>query len=383
MVWQLHGYLDMFTRYVLAILWHERRRFVAAVLAVAFSGVLIALQCGLLLGLFSITSIPVDRAAADIWVAAPQVLSVDLGRPIGLQLQGRLASDEDVVQAEVYIQGFNYWTKPRGGSQLCTIVAGRLEDDGLSVLGTLSRDLRERLTEPGTIVIDESEMHRLGVEKVGETAEIMGNKVRVIGMVRGLPCFAGPYVFCSIRTARPLLQLELSQTRFLLARCRPGVKASDVAERLRRFDDMTVYTKHEFSLRTRLHWLMTTKAGIALGFSAVLGLLVGAVITSQTLYSATVASFKEYATLEALGIPRWRIALVILVQAFWIGVGGIALALPLTLGLAGAAEVLQVHVQLPALLMGGTAAVTLGTALIAGLAATRSLRFINVYALLH
>jgi putative ABC transport system permease protein len=128
---------------------------------------------------------------------------------------------------------------------------------------------------------------------------------------------------------------------------------------------------------------MTTKAGIALGFSAVLGLLVGAVITSQTLYSATAASFREYATLEALGIPRWRIAVVILVQAFWIGVAGILLALPLTLGLAGAAELLQVHVQLPPLLIGGTAALTLATALVAGLAATRSLRFIDVYSLLH
>ena len=60
--------------YVLAILWHERQRFLPGVLAVAFSALLIALQCGLLLGLFSVTSIPVDRSAADIWIGAPHVL---------------------------------------------------------------------------------------------------------------------------------------------------------------------------------------------------------------------------------------------------------------------------------------------------------------------
>ena len=54
--------------YALSTLWYERQRYLPAVLAVAFSCLLIALQCGLLLGLFSITSIPIDESSADIWV---------------------------------------------------------------------------------------------------------------------------------------------------------------------------------------------------------------------------------------------------------------------------------------------------------------------------
>ena len=38
--------------YALATLWYERQRFLPGVLAVGFSALLIALQCGLLLGLF-------------------------------------------------------------------------------------------------------------------------------------------------------------------------------------------------------------------------------------------------------------------------------------------------------------------------------------------
>src|SRR3954452_16804592 len=68
--------------YALTTLWYERNRFLPGILAVAFSALLIALQCGLLLGLFSITSIPIDHTRADVWVSAPAVLSVDLGRPI-------------------------------------------------------------------------------------------------------------------------------------------------------------------------------------------------------------------------------------------------------------------------------------------------------------
>src|SRR5207248_1203973 len=82
--------------YSLATLWHERQRYLPGVLAVGFSALLIALQCGLLLGLFSITSIPVDRTRADIWVGAPQVLSVDLGRPVPESYLSRVAAQPEV-----------------------------------------------------------------------------------------------------------------------------------------------------------------------------------------------------------------------------------------------------------------------------------------------
>lgn len=370
--------------YVLAILWHERRRFMPAVLAVAFSALLIALQCGLLLGMFSITSIPVDRSSADLWVAAPMVQGVDLGRPIPRTFLARLAREPGVDAPEIFIQGFNYWTKPRGGSQLCTVVGGRLEDDSAGFLRVLPKELREQLSEPGAIVIDRGDMSRLGVEKIGETAVIVGEKVRVVGIVDGLHCFAGPYVFCSLRTARRLLHMNPAEAAtFVVARCPDPQRAIQVAEDLRRYDDMTVFTRDEFSFRTRLHWLTTTKAGIALGLSAVLGLLVGAVVTSQTLYSATVTSFREYATLEALGIPRWRIGVVIVTQAFWIGISGILLGLPITLGLAHVAELFQVRVLLPIDLLAGAGVITLLMAIVAGLAALRSLRHIDVYSLLR
>ena len=54
--------------------------------------------------------------------------------------------------------------------------------------------------------------------------------------------------------------------------------------------DMSIFSKQEFSRRSRMHWLTKTKAGIALGYAALLGLIVGAVVTSQTLYAATMAS---------------------------------------------------------------------------------------------
>src|SRR5206468_10793222 len=145
--------------------------------------------------------------------------------------------------------------------------------------------------------------------------------------VQNVKSLAAPYLFCSVETADRLVSRPdytgQSQTVYLLASVRNPADAPAVVERLRRsYPDMAVFTRDEFSARTRWHWLTATKSGIAVGGSAVLGLLVGAVVTSQTLYSATAASLREFATLRALGIPRRRIAGAVLAQSLWIGGGG-------------------------------------------------------------
>src|SRR5271155_5816189 len=167
--------------YALATLWHERQRYRAGILAVAFSAVLISLQCGLLLGLFSITSIPIDHTRAYIWIGSAEVLSVDLGKPIPEQCISRLASEPGVEPPEPFIEGFSSWTKPTGGSDLCIVIGSRLGDDSLGWVDELTPELRSLLTEPGSIVVDESELSRLGIKAVGDKAKISGQPVRVVG----------------------------------------------------------------------------------------------------------------------------------------------------------------------------------------------------------
>jgi putative ABC transport system permease protein len=372
--------------YSLATLWHERQRFLPGVLAVGFSALLIALQCGLLLGLFSITSIPVDHTRAHIWVGAPQVLSVDLGRPIPESYLSRLASQPEVEALEVYIQGFAYWSKPNGGTELCMVIGSRLDDNALGSMNELTPELRARITEPGAIIVDESELDRLGIHGVGDVAEISGRHVRVVGLLHGIKSLAGPYILCSIGTARPLLHLLSDQTSYVLARCRNSADAPAVVDRLHAcYANMSAFTSDDFSTRTRWHWLTMTGAGYALGCAAVLGLLVGAVVTSQTLYAATASSLREYAVLQALGIPRWRMATAVLAQAFWVGLAGITVAMPAIYGLRAIAVTVghRIEIALPAWLLASAAGVTMTMALLSGLAALRSLRLIEPATLLR
>jgi len=374
--------------YALQTLWHERQRYAAGVFAVTFSAVLIALQCGLLLGLFKITSIPIDQTHADIWVGSKLVQSVDLGKPIPESYLTRIDGLSGVRTVELYIANFANFTKSEGGTELCFLLASNTDYGSAGAAKGLTREQLDLLTLPDSIIVDESDMKRLGfVDHPDGKVKINGKEVKLVGTVKGLKSLAAPWVFCSLHTARHLLGFLLppDHVTYLLVRTDSPARAKQVVAELKAQygEDMGVYTAPEFSAGSRKYWLFRTKAGVAIGYAALLGLIVGAVITAQTLYSATSANAKEFAILLALGIPRWRLSLLVLAQSFWVGVIGVALAYPACLGLRMVALQVGADVDLRWEVLLGTSVVTLGMAMVAGLFALRSVRQIEPMSLLR
>jgi putative ABC transport system permease protein len=377
-------------RYALLMLWRERLRYLAAVLAVGFSALLVILQFGVLLGTISLISVPLDYCRADLFIASQGALSLDLGYPISEDWMSRLLLDPQVADVEPYFYSFEYCHHSRGGALVCCVVGTRLEEHAVGAVTGLTPELRGLLMEPMTVVIDESELQRLGLTHgVGETLEIGGKRVRVVGLLRDYKSIGGPFVFCSLPTARALLSFftvaaNANKTSFLVARCRQQGQAADTARRLKeQYPGMEVFTRQEFSARTRTHWVRETRTGLAMLFTSALALLVGLVITSQTLYAATVASLREYALLRAVGIPRRRIAHLILAQAVSVGVAGVAVGLPLSLGLGLLIDGTGGRVLLPAELLAAGVGVTLVTAGLSGLLALRALRLFEPITLLR
>jgi putative ABC transport system permease protein len=375
---------------------HDRGRYLPGVLAVTFSAVLMALQCGLLIGLFQLTSIPLDFAtantAADVWVGSQDVQSIDLGRPIPVSYIARLTDRPGVGMPEPYIASFAIYVKPAGGTDLCFLLGTALEPDSGGAPAFLTPQLKAALTVKGGIVLDQSDLGRMQLKNVGDKAKINGKEVTLVGTVKGIKSLAAPWIYCSLTTARDLLGplLPPDQVTYLIARCDTPERAKAVVAELNakyrdgeEYKDMTAFTAEEFSLRSRLYWLFRTKAGIAIGFAALLGLLVGALVTMQTLYAATMASAREYATLLALGVPRWRVGLTVMAQSFWVGLAGVVLAYPVVLGLAALATEAGTPVVIRWEITASAAVITLVTALTAGLVALRSVRQIEPMSLLR
>ena len=370
--------------YSLSTIWYERQRFLPAILAVAFSAVLVTVQAGLVLGLISMMSVPVDKATADVWVGYPGVRSVDLGRPIPERWVVRLDAQPEIERAEVAVLGFALWTRSgrtaaTNVSEVCTVVGTRLDPHSLAAVEAVrgDPDLLARLSVVGAVAVDESDLGKLGIRGAGETAEIMGRVVRVVGVVRGYRSLGGPYLFCSIDTARTLLSYRADEATYLVGKTREPAAAETVARRMAGYTQLSAFTADDFSTRSRMHWLLTTKAGITVGFTAFLGLLVGAVVTSQTLYAATAASQREFATLRAMGIPRWRLKASVLIQSFWVGLFGILVAAPITVLLAEVATSMGTTVRLHPSIVTAAAAITMSMALGSGLAALRSFQKVD------
>ncbi|VTU01598.1 abc transporter permease : ABC-type antimicrobial peptide transport system, permease component OS=Singulisphaera acidiphila (strain ATCC BAA-1392 / DSM 18658 / VKM B-2454 / MOB10) GN=Sinac_2084 PE=4 SV=1: MacB_PCD: FtsX [Gemmataceae bacterium] len=370
--------------YSLSTIWYERQRFLPAILAVAFSAVLITVQGGLVLGLISMMSLPVDRATADLWVGFPGVRSVDLGRPIPERWVVRVASHPEVERVEPAVVGFALWTRPGANAQetvseVCTIVGSRLDANSLAAAEAVRTDpdLLAKLSVLGAVAVDESELGRLGISGVGDVVEIFGNRFRVVGLVKGYKSLGGPYVFCSFDTARLAMGYRTDEVTYFVARTTTPAAAAAVAERMASYPQLTAITSADFSLRSRMHWLFTTKAGITVGFTALLGLLVGGVVTSQTLYAATAASQREFSTLRAMGIPRWRLKASVVLQSFWVGLFGILVAAPIVVLMAEAAGAMGTAVRLHPLILAASATITMLMSLGSGLAALRSFQNVD------
>ena len=95
--------------------------------------------------------------------------------------------------------------------------------------------------------------------------------------------------------------------------------------------------------------------------------------SDDELRGKTAAAQREYATLRAMGIPRWRLKMSVLAQSFWVGLAGVVLAVPTVFLLAHLASEAGAKVQLRWEVMVGAVTVTMVMALLSGLAALRSL----------
>jgi putative ABC transport system permease protein len=107
--------------------------------------------------------------------------------------------------------------------------------------------------------------------------------------------------------------------------------------------------------------------GIFLGFSVVLGIFIGVVITWQTLRGAILANIKEFASLRALGVSMGSMRLIVMEISFWVGIAGLGATALMVWGVASLAALGQVPMgfPLPNVLM--TGAFLLVIAVVSGL----------------
>jgi putative ABC transport system permease protein len=353
---------------------YDWRRFTPAVVAVAFSGLLVLMQAAIILGIFSLSSLYVTRSDADLWIGFPGVQSLDLGRPIAPRAELFAWMNPHVQRLEPFLWGSGEWRTPGRGMVNVYIVGVDTAANAMALSATLAPDLRTAISAPGSVVVDQADLHKLQV-RVGDVAEINGRRVRVVGVTRGLRGLGGVNAIASLATTRALDPAAGpdGKTAYLLARLDDPAQADEVAASLnaRGGGTMEALTADVFARRTTRYWLVESGAGVAFLLGSVVAVLVSVIITSQTLAAAVAGSLKEYAALRALGFPMSALRRIVLAQSAWVGAAGLATAAVLAGLLALAARAGAVPAVFSAPMMAAAAALVMVTALGSGLFALR------------
>ncbi len=357
---------------------YEWRRFLPAVLAVGFAGLLQLLQAALVLGIFGGAAVYITGSDADIWVGYPGTQSVDQGRSISPDVATLLHMDPAVRQVEPFIWLDGDWHGTGTGGVSVFVSGIDPSANGLMFARVLPPALRARLSEPDAVIVDRADLDKLGAS-VGSSASINGHRVRVVGVASGLRALGGVNVVASLATARRLDPdpSDGGRPTYLVAKLADPTQADQVAVALRNhtgFGPYQAWTSNAFARRSMLFWLFDTGAGAGVLFLAAIVFIVGAVITSQALAAAVVGSIGEYATLNALGVGVRALRWVVLEQAFWVGAIGLIGAALLGAALIAFARAEDVPVVLDGPVTVACIVIIMALAAVSGLASMHSLR---------
>jgi putative ABC transport system permease protein len=339
---------------------HDRTRLIVTLIGIVFAVVLMNVELGLFFGFATTTSALVDHAGADLWIMAAGTSNVDQAVAISERKLYQALATAGVARAARLNVEFAYFKKPDGGTET-VLVVGFDPESGLGApWNVVEGDVRD-LRFPGTIMVDELYREKLGIRHLGQVVEISGRRAQVVGFTRGIRSFTqSPYVFASTQTALDYSRVRSDQTKYVLVDLTPGVDGNAVkADLARHIPDVEVRTADEFSRLTQIYWMFTTGAGLALLVGAALGLIVGIVVVSQTLYATTVDHIAEFGTLRAIGGSNRYIYGIIIRQALLSAVAGYVCGLAVTCGILYAARDAGPAILVPSWMMGGMFAVTL------------------------
>lgn len=326
----------------LATLIHEWRRYTAAVVALAFSGLLILAQVGMFVGIVKGVTATIDRSRADLMILPAKMESLinSGGGNLPGRLQPQIYMHPDVAEVASWdIEGGRWVNRPPEGQKAVTTYVNIYMVDTRPNAVTLpvdySEQVRQALMEPYAVAIDETQLKRLGV-KLGDSASLNGKTVRVRAVLTGYPNINNAAVVASRDTIRLLgFMADESKTGPLMVRLKDPARAEIVRDQLNANANgaYRAWTREELRKADEGALMGEQIIGIFIGFSVFLGFLIGVGITSQTLRGAILSSIKEFASLRALGVSMGALRLIVMELSIWVGLVGLVATGLLTFGI--------------------------------------------------
>lgn len=354
----------------LSTLLYEWRRYMAAVMALALSGLLVLAMTGVFIGIGKGFTAAIERSSADIFIMPPGATALFSG-PMGMPRRFIPLAYNNPAVIEVKpldMTGGNFQNikdvdptataadrakagAPKQRSVLVNIID--TAPGAVTIPTDYSQELVDALRQPYAVAIDETALTPLGV-KLGDRALFNGQTVKVVGVLRGYPNMMQPTIVMSRDTLRMLGQASNGpRVGPLMVKIKNPADAPLVAAQLNSQGggQWKAWTRQQLADANAAGMFEEGIIVIILGGCVVLGVIIGVAITWQTLRGAIMANIKEFASLRALGVGMGSLRRIVMELSFWVGIVGTGAAILLTWLLSLFAMANGVIIALPPILL--------------------------------
>ncbi|NBB51333.1 ABC transporter permease [Rhizobium sp. CRIBSB] len=351
----------------LSTLLFEWRRYMAAVMALALSGLLVLAMTGVFIGIGKGFTAQIERSRADVMVMQPGAKSL-IGGPSGvprrfipqvynhpevvqvLPLDGAGGSFQSIKDYDPTMSQAERAKRGAPRQQFVQTVIVDTNPGDVTIPTDYSDALVEALRQPYTVAVDETALPKLGV-KLGDKAMYNGQTVTVVGVTRGYPNMMQSTVVMSRDTLRMVGQADTGpRVGPLMVKIKDPARAEIVAAQLNVMGDgqWKAWTRQELADANASAMFEEGILVIIIGGCVVLGTIIGVAITWQTLRGAIMANIKEFASLRALGVGMGSLRRIVMELSFWVGCVGVIAAIGLTFAVQALAMAGAVIIALPA-----------------------------------
>lgn len=307
-------------------------RYLVAVIGISFAAVLMYMQIGFQSGLLTSSTTFYEALKADLVLISPGTLNSGSFEQFPQSLLYNALGVSGIRQTvPLYIANIN--VQRLGGIQPTNLrlIGFNPDSQALDLPGV--NDQISAIKTPGYVLFDSLGNRNTGpvaeaIEKTGSqflSLVDLSRTFRVVGLFKLGSTFAADSNLVSSDTTAIQLayqQINLGEISLGLIRLEPGANAEDVKNALRKSyqGQLQVLTKNELIVQEQNYWNTSSSFGIIFGFGTFMGLLVGGVVVYQVLYTDVSDHLKEYATLKAMGFSNTYILIIVIQEAFLLGI---------------------------------------------------------------
>jgi putative ABC transport system permease protein len=360
-------------------------RLFAAVAGISFAVILALVQLAFQDALYTSITQLYSHLNADLALISPryQCIIATASFPEPRLFQALALDSVDSVYS-LYMD-MAQWKNPVNHYERQIFVVGFKPSPGIFDLPVVNNNLAQ-IAEPGKILFDEGSRPEFGPigklfrQNGSVVTELSNRRVEVVGLFRVGASFAndGNIITSDTNFFRLVPYRKFGIVHIGLIKLKPGADAEAARAKLAAMlpDDVTVLTKQGLLDREKNYWGGNLPIGFIFRVSLIMGLVVGAVIVYQILYSDVSEHLSEFATLKAIGYSDRRLFWVVLQESLILSVLGFIPGVLLALGvyeIARAATVLPIRMTVLRLVV--VFPLTVMMCAVSGALAVRRLRY--------